>query len=91
MNGIFLPNIILIKPIIEKLGPGGIMCNLDVFDMGSPNPDKTDEDISALAILAHEWSRCFHKVETSNIMNCPLVYVTGTGASSGLTYFEAVF
>ena len=73
----------MIKPIIDKLGPGGIISDLPVFDLGSPNPADSVDDVSALAVHAFDFGRRFNKVETGNAFDCPLVF--DTGASTGLT------
>ena len=79
------PDIDLIKPIIDKLGPRGIISDLPVFDLGSPNPEDYVDDVSALAVHAFDFGRQFNKVETGNAFDCPLVF--DTGASTGLTQF----
>ena len=53
------------------------MSALVIFKLGSPNPAESVDDVSALTVYAHEWGRYFHKVETSNILSCPMVYDTG--------------
>ena len=84
------PDINLVKPIIEKLGPGGIIGDgLTNFELGTPDPE--DSVIAASAMLVHflDLGRRFNKSVTSDVMTCPLVY--DTGASSGLTPFKSDF
>ena len=64
------PDIELIKPIIAKLGPGGIICgDLAVFDLVSPNLEDSVEAVSALAAHSFEYGRRFNKSETTSVMN----------------------
>ena len=79
----------MIKPIIEKLGPGRIIGDLPGFDLGSPNPEDFIDDVSVFAVHAFDFGRQFNKVETGNVFNCPLIL--DAGVSTGFTPFKCDF
>ena len=71
------------EPIIDRLGPVGIIDDLAVFDLYTPYPEDSVDNVNALAVHAFDFGRLFNKAETSSVSNCPLV--VDTGASTGLS------
>ena len=81
------PDFDLIKPIIEKLGPGGIITDdLAMFYLDNPDSGSTVESAQVLAIHAFNFGRRFNKVGPRAARDTPLVF--DTGASSGLSPFK---
>ena len=70
------PDIKLIDPIIERLGPGRIIDDLAVFDLYTPDPEDSVDNVSALALHAFDFGKRFNKAETNSVYNCPLVFDT---------------
>ena len=51
------PDFNLIKPIIDKLGPGGIItAGLTTFDLDNPDPGSTVESAQALVVHTFKFS-----------------------------------
>ena len=83
------PDIKLIQTIIDRLGTGGIIDDLAVFDLDTPNPEYSVDNVSALVMHAFYFGRRFKKADTDSVSNCPLVF--DTGASTGLSYLKSDF
>ena len=84
------PDFNLIKPIIDKLGPGGIITDdLATFDLDKPDSGSTVESAQALAVHAFDFGRRFNKAGPRAARDTPLVF--DTGASSGLSPFKCDF
>ena len=84
------PDFNLIKPIIDKLGPGGIITDdLATFDLDNPDSGSTVESAQALAVHAFDFGRRFNKAGPRAARDTPLVF--DTGASSGLSPFKCDF
>ena len=83
------PDIKFIEPIIYRLGPGGIIDDLAVFDLHTPNPEDSAENVIYLLVHASDFGRSFNNSETSSVSSCPLVF--DTGASTGLSPFKYYF
>ena len=47
----------LIEPIIKRLGPDGIIDDLDVFDLDTHSPEDSVDNFSALAVHAFDFGR----------------------------------
>ena len=84
-----ISDIKLIEPIIDRIGPGGIIDDMDVFDLYTPNPEDSVDNVSALEVHAFDFGRRFNKAETNSECNCPLVF--DTGASTSLSPFKSDF
>ena len=81
------PDFNLIKSIIDKLGPGGIITDdLAIFDLDNPDLGSTVESAQTLAIYAFHFGRRFNKAGPRSTRDTPLVF--DTGASSGLSPFK---
>ena len=83
------PDIKLVETIIDRLGPGGIIYDLAVFDLDTPDPEYSVDNVSAIAVNAFDFGRRFNNSETSSVSSCPLVF--DTGASTGLSPFKYYF
>ena len=83
------PDIKLIEPIIDRLGPGVIINDLAAFYLDTPNPEDSVDNGSALAVHAFDFGRRFNKSETNSVSNFPLVF--DTGLSTVLSPFKSYF
>ena len=79
----------MIEPIIYRIGPGRIIDDLAVFDLNTPDPEYSFDNVSALALRSFNFGRCFNKTETNSVSNFPLVF--DTGESTGLSPFKSDF
>ena len=83
------PGVDLSKPILDKLGPRGIIGgDLDTFDLEIPNSGGSVEHINTLVVHAHNFSKQL-KASAQSVFSCPLVF--DTGASYGLSPFKSDF
>ena len=79
----------MIETIIDRLSTGGIIDDLAVFDLDTPDPEYSVDTVSDLAIHAFDFGRRFNKADTNSVYNCPLVF--DTGASTGISPFKSDF
>ena len=68
------PGVDLIKPILDKLFPGGIIGgDVDTFGLEIPNRDGSIEHINTLVVYAHELSKQFMaSVQSFSVHHCYL-------------------
>ena len=67
----------MIETIIDKLGTGGIIDGLAVFDLDTPDTEYSVGNVSALVVHTVDFGRRFNKAETISVSNCTLVFDTG--------------
>ena len=83
------PDIDLVKPILDKLGPGGIIGgDLGTFNLEVPNQGGSVEHINTLVVHAHDFGKQI-KASSQSVFSCLLVF--DTGASSRLSPFKSDF
>ena len=82
------PDISLIQPLLDKLGPGGIPCG-GIVEFGLDSPDPEEPSVEALVARAYSMGKYFNQVETGTVVTTLLVY--DTVASSGLTPYRLDF
>ena len=81
------PDFNLVNPIIDKLGPGGIITDdLATFDLDNTDSGSTVESACALAVHAIDFGQRFNKAGHRAARDDPLVF--DTGDSSGLSPFK---
>ena len=79
----------MIETIIDRLGPRRIIDDPSLFDLDTPGPEDSVDNVSALAVHAFDFGRCFNKADTSSVSNCPMVF--DTGEITGLSPFKSDF
>ena len=79
----------MIETIVDKLGTGGIIDILAVFDLDTPDTEDSVDNVSALVVHTVDFGSRFNKAETGSVSNCPLVF--DTGVSTGLSPFKSDF
>ena len=83
------PDIKFIEPIIYRIVTGRVIDNLVVFDLDTPDPEDSVDNIIALAVYAFDFCRRFNKAETNSVSNCPLVF--DTWVSTCISPFKSDF
>ena len=83
------PDVDSTKPILDNLGPGGIIGNgLDTFDLEILNPGGSVEYMNTRVVCACDFSKLF-KASAHGVFSFPLVF--NRGASSRLALFKSDF
>ena len=67
----------MIEPIIDSIGTGGIIDDLAVFDLDTPDPEYSVDNASSLALHAFDFGSRFNKADTDSVFKFPLVFYTG--------------
>ena len=71
------PDIKLIEMIIDRDVSGRIIDDLAVFDLDTPNPGDSVDNVSALVVHAFGFGGRLNKAETSSVSNCPWYLILG--------------
>ena len=79
----------MIESIVYRLDPGGIINDLAVFYLDTPNPEDSVDNVSALAVHAFYFGRRINKADINRVSNCTLVL--DTGGSTDLSPFRSDF
>ena len=63
--------------IIDRDGSGRIIDDKAVFDLDTPDPGDSVDNVSALAVHAFGFGRSLNKAETSSVSICPWYLILG--------------